>query len=43
MTLLVKNGVYAFLIMLDLMLFMLLWKRVPIVTNFKQPICQTFN
>ena len=44
MTLSIKNGGYAFLIRLDLMLTMSLWKEwVPIVTNFTQSIYQTFN
>ena len=42
MTLLIKNGGYAFLIRLDLKFPMSLW-RLPIATNFKQPIYQTFN
>ena len=42
MTLSIKNGRYAFLITLDLMHSVLLW-RVPIVTKFKRPIYQTFN
>ena len=37
MTLSTKNGEYAFLIRLDLMLSMSSW-RVPIATNFKRPI-----
>ena len=40
MTLSIKNGEYAFLIRLDLMLSM---SRVQVVTIFKLPIYQTFN
>ena len=40
MTLSIKNGEYAFLITLDLMLSM---SRVQVVTIFKLPIYQTFN
>ena len=38
----IKNGGYAFLIRLNLM-FSVFMKKVPIVTNFKQLIYQTFN
>ena len=38
----IKNGGYAFLIGLDLMFSMSSW-TVPVITNFKQPIYQTFN
>ena len=34
MTLSIKNGEYAFLIRLDLMISMSLWKKVLIVTKF---------
>ena len=37
MTLLIKNGEYAFLIKDVIM------KGVPIITNFKRPFYQTFN
>ena len=40
MTLSIKNGGYAFLIRLDLMFSM---SGVPVITNFKRPIYQTFN
>ena len=43
MTLLIKNGGYAYLISFDLMFFYVIMKRIPIVTNFKRPIYQTFN
>ena len=39
MTFSIKNGRNAFLIRLDLMFSL----RVPIITNFKRPIYQTFN
>ena len=39
----IKNGGYAFLIRLDLMFFYVIMKGAPIITNFKQPIYQTFN
>ena len=42
MTLSIKNGGYAFLIRLDLMISVFM-KRVPIVINFKRPIYQVFN
>ena len=42
MTFLIKNGGYAFLIRLDLMFSMSLWKEFSIVTYFKRPIYQTF-
>ena len=38
MTLLIKNGGYAFSIRFDLIFSMSLWKK-----NFKRPIYQTFN
>ena len=37
MTLLIKNGEYAFLIRNVIM------KGVPVITNFKRPSYQTFN
>ena len=48
MTLLIKNGRYAFLIRLDLIFSILnflyvIMKGVPIITNFNQTIYQTFN
>ena len=43
MTLSIKNGGYAFLIRLDLMFSMSLLKVVPVITDFKRPIYQTFN
>ena len=46
MTLSIKNDGYAFL-MLDFKVrfnvFYVIMRRVQIVTNFKQPIYQTFN
>ena len=42
MTLSIKNDRYAFLIRLDL-IFSVIMKRVPIITNFKRPIYQTFD
>ena len=42
MTLSIKNGGYAFLMRLDLM-FSVIMKGVPIITNFKRPIYQAFN
>ena len=42
MTLLTKNGGYAFLIRFDLM-FSVIMKGVPIIKNFKRPIYQTFD
>ena len=42
MTLAIKNGGYSFLIRVDLM-FSVIMKRVPIVTNLKRPTYQTFN
>ena len=42
MTLSIKNGGYAFLIRLEL-IFSVIMKRVPIVTNFKRPLHETFN
>ena len=41
MTLSGKNGGYAFLIRFNA--FYVIMKRIPIVTNFKLPIYQTFN
>ena len=45
MNLLIKNDEYAFLIRVDLMFSMSLchYITMSIVTNFKRPICQTFN
>ena len=43
MTFLVKNGGYAFVINIRFNLFYVIMRRVSIVTNFKQPIYQTFN
>ena len=43
MTLLIKNEGYAFLRRLDFMFFYFIMKGVPTITNFKQPIFQTFN
>ena len=43
MTLLIKNCEYAFLIRLDLMRFFVIVKGVPVITNFKRPIYQTFS
>ena len=43
MTLSIKNGVYVFLIRLDLMFFLSLLKKFQIFTSFKRPIYQTFN
>ena len=42
MTLSIKNGGYAFLIRLDLMVSVIL-EGVPIIINFKGTIYQTFN
>ena len=42
MTLSIKSGGYAFLIRLDLCFYVFM-KRVPIVTNFKRHIYETFN
>ena len=42
MTLSIKSGGYAFLIRLDLCL-LCIYERVPIVTNFKRHIYETFN
>ena len=43
MTLSIRNGGHTFLIRLDLMLSMSLWKEFPIVTNLKWPIYQIFS
>ena len=42
MTLLIKNDGYAFLIGLDRIFYVII-KEVPIITNFKEPIYQTFD
>ena len=42
MILSIKNDGYAFLIRLDLM-FNVIMKGVPIITNFKRPIYQAFD
>ena len=41
MTLSNKNGRYTFLVRLDLIIFCVTMKRVPIITNFKRLIYQT--
>ena len=43
MTLSIKDCGFAFLITLDLIIFYVFMKRVPIVTNFKRPIYQPFS
>ena len=43
MTLSIKNGGYAFLTRFWFNVFYVIMKRVPIVTNFKRAIYQTFN
>ena len=43
MTLSIKNGGYTFIIRLDIMFLCHYAERVPVVTNFKQPVYQTFK
>ena len=43
MTLSIKNGGYPFNNKIGFNDFCVIMKGVPITTNFKRPICQTFN
>ena len=43
MTLSIKNGGYVFFNKIGFNVFYVIMKGVPIMTNFKGPIYQTFN